>query len=172
AIEVVPEGRERYGSVPVDASAAKTIGVVLIGCDVGTDGSDRPALSKIGKNVYESDGIKMVAAMMDPIAAISVERLVQTAIDAEVVTKETAIGITGRAGITGNKPALILERIVKMNFFDDPESQVVFVDDGLARGAAVMARCMNSLGVPKNPIGGNRGGGCVLAGRMALQNSG
>ncbi len=111
----------------------------------------------------------MIAAVMDPIAAISVERLVQTAINAGLVTTETAIGITGRAGITGNKPALILDRIVQMNFFNDPESQVVFVDDGLARGAAVMARCMNSLGVPKNPIGGNRGGGCVLAGRIALQ---
>jgi len=172
AIEVVPEGRDRYGSVPVNATAAKTIGVVLIGCDVGKDGSDLPALFQIGKKIYESDGINMIAAVMDPIAAISVERLVQTAIDAGVVTKETAIGITGRAGITGNKPALILERIMKMDFFDDPESQVVFVDDGLARGAAVMARCMNSLGVPKNPIGGNRGGGCVLAGRIALQNEG
>ncbi len=169
AIEVVPVGRDRYGSVPVNAKAAKMIGVMLIGCDVGKDGSDLPSLFRIGKEIYESDGIKMIAAVMDPIAAISVERLVQTAINAGLVTTETAIGITGRAGITGNKPALILDRIVQMNFFNDPESQVVFVDDGLARGAAVMARCMNSLGVPKNPIGGNRGGGCVLAGRIALQ---
>ena len=172
SIEVVPEGRERYGSVPVDAAAAKTIGVVLIGCDVGKDGSDLPALAEIGKRIYDEHGIDMVAAVMDPLAAISVRRLVQTAIDAGIVTKETAIGITGRAGITGNKPALILQEIIDMNFFEDPETQVVFVDDGLARGAAVMARCMNSLGVPKNPIGGNRGGKCVLAGRIALQKEG
>jgi len=172
SIEVVPVGRERYGSVPVDAKAAETIGVVLIGCDVGHDGSDLPALAEIGKEIYAEHGIEMVTATMDPSAAISVRRLVQTAIDAGLVTTETAIGITGRAGITGNKPALILNEMINMNFFEDAESQVVFVDDGLARGAAVMARCMNSLGVPKNPIGGNRGGGCVLAERIALQNEG
>ncbi|HIE32079.1 MAG TPA: methanogenesis marker 14 protein [Methanosarcinales archaeon] len=171
SIEIVPEGRDRYGSVPVDAKAAKKIGVVLIGCDVGKDGSDLPALAEIGKKIYEKHGIEMIACVIDHVAAISVGRLVQTAIDAGLVTKETAIGITGRAGISGNKPAMILDRIIKMGFFDDPESQVIFVDDGLARGAAVMARCMNSLGVPNNPIGGNRGGGCVLAGRMALQNN-
>ena len=170
SIEVVPEGRERYGSVPVDATAAKTIGVALIGCDVGKDGSNLPALAEIGKRIYDKHGIDMLASVMDPLAAISVARLVQTAIDAGLVTAETAIGVTGRAGITGNKPALILAELIKMDFFEDAENQVVFVDDGLARGAAVMARCMNSLGVPKNPIGGNRGGGCVLAERIALQN--
>jgi hypothetical protein len=42
----------------------------------------------------------------------------------------------------------------------------VFVDDGLARGAALMARCMNSLGKPKNPIGGVRGGPCIMPRRI------
>lgn len=170
SIEIVPEGRDRYGIVPVSPEAAKTIGVVLIGCDVGKDGSDLPVLKRIGKEIYAEHGIKMIAAVIDHVAAISVRRLIRTAIDAGLATGETAIGITGRAGITGNKPSLILDQIIKMEFFDEPEDQVVFVDDGLARGAAVMARCMNSLGKPDNPVGGNRGGKCVLAGRMALQN--
>ena len=39
-IEKVPENRKRYGSVPVRPDAAKEIGVTLIGCDVGENGSD------------------------------------------------------------------------------------------------------------------------------------
>jgi len=32
-----------------------------------------------------------------------------------------------------------------------------------------MARCMNCLGTPKVPIGGNRGGKCILGKRMKWQ---
>jgi hypothetical protein len=78
----------------------------------------------------------------------------------------TSIGLTGRAAITGCKPHLILKSVEKLGIFKEPKDHVVFVDDGLARGAAVMARCMNSMGVPKNPIGGIRGGGCVLNQRI------
>ena len=87
-----------------------------------------------------------------------------------LVTSETAIGITGRAGITGNKPSLILEEIAKLGLYDEPERNVVFVDDGLARGAAVMARCMNSMGIPKNPLGGLRHGKCILKQRMDYES--
>jgi len=51
------------------------------------------------------------------------------------------------------------------------EKNVVFVDDGLARGAAVMARCMNSMGTPKNPLGGLRGSTCILRERMDYESS-
>jgi hypothetical protein len=84
----------------------------------------------------------------------------------KLVTDKTAIGVTGRAGITGNKPSLILEEIAKLGLYDEPDRNVVFVDDGLARGAAVMARCMNSMGTPKNPLGGLRHGKCILKQRM------
>jgi len=47
---------------------------------------------------------------------------------------------------------------------------VVFVDDGLARGAAVMARCMNSMGTPKNPLGGLRKGRCILKERIDFES--
>jgi putative methanogenesis marker protein 14 len=46
-IEKVPKGRTRYGSVPVRPDAAEDVGVTLIGCDVGENGSDMQKLSAI-----------------------------------------------------------------------------------------------------------------------------
>jgi len=97
-------------------------------------------------------------------------RLLKTALDNKLISGKTAIGITGRAGITGNKPYLIVEKIGTLGIYDKPNENVVFCDDGLARGAAVMARCMNSFGTPKNPIGGQRGGKCIMGQRIKLQN--
>jgi hypothetical protein len=36
-------------------------------------------------------------------------------------------------------------------------------------GAAVMARCMNSMGTPLIPIGGKQGGACILGQRRKMQ---
>jgi len=63
----------------------------------------------------------------------------------------------------GTKPRIAESQPISPS---EPKDHVVFMDDGLARGAAVMARCMNSMGVPKNPIVGIRGGGCVLNQRI------
>ncbi len=53
--------------------------------------------------------------------------------------------------------------------FENPNDHVIFVDDGLARGAALMGRCMLSLGKPKEPIGGGvRGGPCIMNRRMKI----
>ncbi len=166
AIEIVPEDRNRYGSVPVDPGAAKEIGVVLIGCDVGENGSALAKLTDIGAEIYSKHGLKTMFATLDLVSAMMVERLVKLALDNKLISEKTSIGLTGRAAITGCKPHLILKAIEKLRIYEKPEVRVVFVDDGLARGAAVMARCMNSLGVPGNPIGGIRGGGCVLSRRI------
>jgi putative methanogenesis marker protein 14 len=166
AIELVPEDRNRYGSVPVDPAAAKEIGVALIGCDVGENGSNMSKLTDIGAEIYSKHGLKTVFATLDMVSAVMVERLVKLAMENKLVSEKTSIGLTGRAAITGCKPFLILRSIEKLGIFKEPGNHVVFVDDGLARGAAVMARCMNSMGVPKNPIGGIRGGGCVLNKRI------
>ncbi|MFZ2183867.1 MAG: DUF2114 family protein, partial [Methanothrix sp.] len=40
---------------------------------------------------------------------------------------------------------------------------------GLARGAAVMARCMTSMGTPRKPLGGIRKGGCIHKKRMSYE---
>ncbi|KUK44332.1 MAG: methanogenesis marker 14 protein [Methanothrix sp.] len=169
-IERVPVGRTRYGSVPVDPAAAKKIGVVLIGCDVGENGSQLNRLAQIGREIHQEKGLKALFGAIDVAAAHTARRLVEVAIEAGLVTKETAIGITGRAGISGNKPELILEEIGTLNLYDQPEKNIVFVDDGLARGAAVMARCMNSMGTPKHPMGGLRGGGCILKKRIDYES--
>jgi putative methanogenesis marker protein 14 len=165
-IEIVPDSRDRYGSVPVDAKAAASIGVMLIGCDVGVNGSLLSKLTDIGAELYSKHGVKTIFATLDMVSSMMVERLLKLGIENNLVSEKTSIGLTGRAAITGCKPNLILGRIEKLGIFKHPEDHVVFVDDGLARGAAVMARCMNSMGVPKNPIGGIRGGKCVLNQRI------
>ncbi len=166
SIELVPKDRDRYGSVPVDPQAASDIGVALLGCDVGVNGSLMPELTDIGAEIYSKHGLKTMFATLDLVSAMIVERMMKLALDNQLISAKTSIGLTGRAAITGCKPYLILKAIRKLRLYDSPGEHLVFVDDGLARGAAVMARCMNSMGVPKNPIGGLRGGYCVLNQRI------
>jgi putative methanogenesis marker protein 14 len=168
-IEKVPTNREKYGSVPVRPDAAEQIGVTLIGCDVGENGTDMGKLSAIGMEISQTHGLQVVYAVIDEVMANVVCRLIKVAKEENLVFEDTTIGITGRAGITGNKPKLILECLEKMNLAPKIDERVVFADDGLARGAAVMARCMNSLGSPQTPLGGRHGGKCILAQRIKLQ---
>ncbi len=169
-IEKVPRDRKRYGSVPVRPDAAEQIGVTLIGCDVGENGSDMGKLSAIGMEICKTHGLPVVYAVIDEVMAGVVCRLIKVAKEERLVFEDTTIGITGRAGITGNKPKLILNCLEELNLAPKIDERVVFVDDGLARGAAVMARCMNSLGSPQTPLGGRHGGKCILAQRIKLQN--
>jgi putative methanogenesis marker protein 14 len=170
-VEPVPLGRHKYGLVPANPKAAQLNNVVLIGCDVGVNGSDLCKLSEIGADLYKSHGLKVLFGTLDLVSAHIARRLVEVGIEQDIVTGKTALGVTGRAGITGNKPNLILEEITKLGLFDEPEKNIVFVDDGLARGAAVMARCMNSMGTPKNPLGGLRHGRCILKQRMNYESN-
>ena len=170
-IEKVPVGRKRYGSVPVRPDAAEQIGVTLIGCDVGENGTDMDKLSAIGMEICKIHGLQVVYAIIDEVMAGVVCKLIEIAREESLIFEDTTIGITGRAGITGNKPKLILQCLKKMNLTPKIDERVVFADDGLARGAAVMARCMNSLGSSQNPLGGSHGGKCILAQRMKLQEN-
>ena len=101
---------------------------------------------------------------LDHISALVVKRLIEEAFNEGVIEEGSMLGVTGRAGITGKKPELIMEYSQK--YFND----TLFVSDALAMGAAMMARCMNSLGTPKNPVGGCQGGKCILGPRRKLQN--
>lgn len=168
-IEKVPINSTRYGSVPVNPTAAEEIGVVLVGCDVGENGSDMDELSKIGGEIYKKHGLKILFAVIDEVMAKVIYRLVKVAQDEGLVFENTSIGVTGRAGISGNKPKLTLKYLEDLKINHNIGDRVVFVDDGLARGAAVMARCMNSLGTPQNPLGGCSGGKCILGQRIKLQ---
>ena len=148
----MPEGRERFGTVPVDPKAAYDAGTTLIGCDVGKNGDQIPELVKLGHEIFESSGIHTLFATLDHISALVVKRLIEEAFNEGVIEEGSMLGVTGRAGITGKKPELILEYSQK--YFNE----TLFVSDALAMGAAMMARCMNSLGTPKNPVGGCQGG--------------
>ena len=168
-IETVPKSSTKYGSVPVNPKAAEEMGVVLIGCDVGENGSDMDKLSELGGKIYKKHGLKILFAVIDEVMAKVIYRLVKVAQDAGLVFENSSIGVTGRAGISGNKPKLALKYLGELNINHKINERVVFVDDGLARGAAVMARCMNSLGTTQNPLGGRSGSKCIIGQRVKLQ---
>jgi putative methanogenesis marker protein 14 len=162
-IRKVPEDRNRFGTVPVDPHAAYDAGTTLIGCDVGENGDQIHELTEIGREIYQNAGIHTLFAALDHVSALIVKRLVDEAVDENVIAEGSVLGVTGRAGITGRKPNLILD--YTKDYFKD----TLFVSDALALGAAVMARCMNSIGTPKIPLGGRRGGPCILGQRRKLQ---
>ena len=165
-IRKVPENRDRFGTVPEDPDAAYSAGTTLIGCDVGVNGDKLPELTKIGHKIYEEAGIHTIFATLDHVSALVVKRLIDEAVEEKVIEEGSALGVTGRAGITGRKPEFIME--YAKPYFKD----VLFVSDALALGAAVMARCMNSMGTTKIPLGGRQGGPCILGQRRKLQQKG
>ena len=81
-----------------------------------------------------------------------------------LITDNMTLGVTGRAGTTGFKPEFIGE------YLKESFDEIIFVEDGLALGALMMARCMNSLGNPIDPIGGSQKGICIMQQRIQLNN--
>ncbi len=167
-IRIVPPDRTRFGRVPVCADMAAKSNVALIGCDCGVNGSDINKLVEIGREVYENGGIGMLTQVVDHVCAQMALRLIDVAVEQGMVPENSSIGFTGRAAISGRKPEYILEGLAEREIYDEPNDHLVFVDDGLARGAALMGRCMNSLGKPKDPLGGVRGGPCIMARRIKI----
>jgi len=167
-IRIVPPDRKRFGRVPVCADVADASGVALIGCDTGENGSGVPELVEIGAEIYKNHGLDMMNEVVDRVCARMALRLVDVAVERRMVPPNSSIGFTGRAAISGMKPWYILDGITGRNLYDDPNDHLVFVDDGLGRGAALMGRCMCSLGKPRNPLGGVRGGPCIMKRRMKI----
>ncbi|MCX6682119.1 MAG: methanogenesis marker 14 protein [Methanoregula sp.] len=167
-IRIVPPERDRFGRVPVNAKLAKESGIAMIGCDCGVNSSELDDLVAIGSEIFKKYKFGTLNMVVDRVCAKMALRLVDVAVEQGLVPRNASIGFTGRAAISGRKPEYILEGIVKRDLFDTPNDHVVFVDDGLARGAALMGRCMNSLGKPKNPIGGVRGGPCIMKRRIKI----
>ena len=161
-ITKVPMDVDRFGTVPVNPEAAANAGTTLIGCDVGFNGDKLPELMELGAQFYDADGLPTLLSTLDYVSTNIVKRVLDVAFAENVIVPGSALGITGRAGITGRKPELILEAV------QDKFENVVFVEDGLALGSAIMARCMNSMGTPKVPIGGKQGGRCILKDRMKM----
>ncbi|MGL6298775.1 MAG: methanogenesis marker 14 protein [Methanobacteriaceae archaeon] len=162
-IEKVPMGVDRFGTVPVETDSAAQAGTTLIGCDVGTNGNELDKLTELGHEIYEADGMSTLFGTLDYVSAGIVKRLLDIAFDEGIILDGSALGVTGRAGITGKKPEFVL----KDN--KDRFEHIIFVSDALAMGSAIMARCMNSMGTPSIPVGGRQGGPCILGARKKLQ---
>nr|CBH38260.1 conserved hypothetical protein [uncultured archaeon] len=157
-----------FGGSPVNVDAARKSGVTLIGVDAGDNLSDLPKIAEIGAEVHREESMGYVMAVIDEVAACVVEELVGIAKEEGILLPDTKIGITGRAGITGRKPELILEKLSDL-FGRDMDKEVIFADDALGRGAAVLGRCMHQFGSPGNPIGGIQGSRCVSGQRIKKQ---
>ncbi len=167
-IRIVPRDRRRFGRVPVYADVAEESGVALVGCDCGVDGDGIDNLKSLGAEMYRKYRLSFVTEVVDRVCAGMALRMIDVCIENDLVPENSSIGFTGRAVISGRKPGYILEGIEERRIYTNPVDHLVFVDDGLARGAALMGRCMNSLGKPKNPLGGVRGGPCIMAKRIKI----
>ena len=157
-----------FGGSPVNVDAARKNGVALIGIDAGDNLSDLPKIAEVGKEIHHEESWCYVMAVIDEVSACVVEELVGIAREEGLLLPATKIGITGRAGISGDKPELILEKLSEL-FGRNMDKEVIFADDALARGAAVLGRCMHQFGSPENPIGGTQGSGCIQGKRRKRQ---
>jgi putative methanogenesis marker protein 14 len=164
-IERVPRGTTRFGTVPVNTEAAEESNVVLIGVDADLDSLER--LEFISN---EQENELQLLALIDRLQAWIVQRILSIADSEKLLFDETSLGLTGRSITTGQKPKLISKNL-RLNNGElwTKSHQLVFVEDGLAMGAAVAARCMNSMGTTRHPMGGRRGDRCIMAERMKLQ---
>jgi len=172
-IEKVKQTDTRFGTVPVNGKSAEDSGVLLIGVDVGTNGSKLNELEKIGEVIINEAGINALLTVIDHIQARIVQKLLLL-VDAEgLIFDNTSLGLTGRSIITGDKPKIIIDNL-KLNNGElwTSSHDILFVEDGLAMGAAVAARCMNSMGTTRNPMGGRKGDKCIMAERRKLQKKG
>jgi putative methanogenesis marker protein 14 len=172
-VSKVSSSEDRYGTVPVDVSAAEESGTVLIGVDAGINGSGLDDLAQLGRVIYDYGGRETLLASIDVIQARVVQRILSLAETERLIHSNTSLGLTGRAIISGQKPKLIIENLhLRDGTLWTQNHDILFVEDGLAMGAAVAARCMNSMGTTKYPMGGRRGDRCIMAERMKLQKFG
>ncbi|MFW9840438.1 MAG: methanogenesis marker 14 protein [Candidatus Thorarchaeota archaeon] len=171
-VEKVSKSVERFGTVPVDASAAEESGTTLVGVDAGTNGSGLDDLTKLGKSIVYASDTNTLLTVIDVIQAGIVQRLISIIESEGLILKDTSLGLTGRAIITGQKPKLITENLhLNDGSLWTDMHDILFVEDGLAMGAAVAARCMNSMGTKRCPMGGRKGDKCIMSERMKLQKS-
>ena len=164
-VERVPKSATRFGTVPVDTAAAEESDVILIGVD-----AELSKLENLGSKISEEEDENYLLALIDRVQAGIVQRIVTVADTENLLFEETSLGLTGRAITTGQKPEIVSKelKLNTGNLWADTH-QLVFVEDGLAMGAAVAARCMNSMGTPKFPMGGRKGDRCIMAERIKLQ---
>ena len=165
----VPEGIKKFGTVPVNTDAASESGVVLIGVDAGENGSFLNKLKNLGSEMENEGGIELVLNAIDFIQSKAVQRILDIALSENLILSNTSLGLTGRAITSGSKPRIIANHLQEGDDLWVGRHDLLFVEDGLATGAAVAARCMNSLGTRENPMGGRKGDSCIMGARRKLQ---
>ncbi|MFW9793252.1 MAG: methanogenesis marker 14 protein [Candidatus Thorarchaeota archaeon] len=171
-VSKVSASENRFGTVPVDAKAAVESGTILIGVDAGFNGTGLDELTQLGRVISTSGGIEQLLAFIDVISAGVVQRILALVESERLILDNTSLGLTGRAITSGQKPKLIAENLhLEDGTLWTSRHDLLFVEDGLAMGAAVAARCMNSMGTTKCPMGGRKGDSCIMAERMKLQKS-
>jgi hypothetical protein len=168
-VEAVPHHCKKFGQVPVDPKIAENESIFIIGVDCGENFSNYQELQDTGREIYENEGLKVFTEVVDRVSAQITLRMIDLARQEGLIHNNSAIGFSGRAIMSGRKPEYVFEGILERNLFPDPYDRVIFVSSALPRGASVMARCMGSLGTPERPIGGCRGGGCILGRRKSFQ---
>ena len=169
-VEVVPRSARRFGTVPVNPDAAEESGVLLIGVDAGSNGSEIREIERVGARIVEAAGTELMMGVIDQVQFHTMQRILGVAEEHGLILRNTSLGLTGRAIITGTKPSMILNGLQTRDGSRWSGShQTVFVEDGLAMGAAVAARCMNSMGTRENPMGGRKSDSCIMGARMKMQ---
>ncbi|WP_069592678.1 methanogenesis marker 14 protein [Methanosphaera sp. WGK6] len=154
----VPSNVNEFGLVTIDSKLVKQSNIGLIGCQINNEKKLINTFNKIIQN-YQINEIQF---QIDDLYAYMIKRLIDETIKLNILPQNTTLGITGRAGITGKKPELI-EKYISTQVND-----IIFTSDGLALGALMVARCMNSLGTPINPVGGSRKGMCIMQERISI----
>lgn len=150
----VPSNTKNFGLVSVHTTN-KNSNVKIIGTKI----NNKEKLIETFKQLINTNNIEQVMLQIDYLYAYYIKRLIDETKKLNIITNDMTIGITGRAGTTGQKPELI-------NKYLNNKYNLLFVDDGLSLGALMMARCMNSLGTPLNPIGGSKKGYCIMQQRI------
>lgn len=156
-VDEVPPDVSEYGGVKVDRSEYDDSSIKVIGSKIDDEKKLIETFNRCIKN-YNNDEIML---QIDDINAYLIKRIVCKCKKLNLICQDMSVGITGRAAITGCKRQLTTDYI--SDIFDD----IIFMQDGLALGALMMARCMNSLGSPINPIGGLKNGMCIMQQRVA-----
>ncbi len=156
----VPYGSEKFGGVNVDTVMSNEANVKLIGSQI----KNEDKLIKTFQKIIDNQSKNIISYLIDDLYAYYIKRLIDTTDQLKLISDNITLGITGRSGITGHKPELIYE------YLNDKIDNILFVNDGLALGAVMMARCMNSLGTPAKPVGGSKNGMCIMQQRIHKQN--
>lgn len=154
----VPKNIDEFGHVTVYARNYSSSKITLIGSRI----NNKEKLVKTFSSIIQGYTQEELMLQVDDFYAYLIKRLIEKTVELKIFPPNAILGVTGRAGITGQKPYLINK------YLQDIVDEIIYVQDGLALGAVMMARCMNSLGTPINPIGGSHNGSCIMQQRIQL----